>query len=142
MNSYNFEISDDELTELLNRYPNMGKNSHVGGMAVELVKKYFLAKHPEAIVELGKAGADLQISHAGGSESFEIKGTPDENISWTKLKVSSQDCYNALIKGMILIRVCNVGNRAITLHFMKYNEDFTLVPEVRFAVKRIKPTTM
>jgi hypothetical protein len=140
MRTYNFEISDDELNELLSRYPNMGKNSHVGGMAVELVRKYFMAKHPDAVIELGNAGADLQISHAEDIQRYEIKGTPDNAISWTKLKVSSQDCYDALIKGMTLIRVCNVGKRSINLHFMKYNEDFTLVPEVRFAVKRIKPT--
>lgn len=139
MKSYDFEITDAELNELLKRYPNMGKNSHVGGMAVELVKKYFLRMHPKATIELGKEGADIKISHAGFSESFEIKGTPDSTISWTKLKVSSQDCYEGLVKGMTLIRVCNVGKTAVTLHFMKYNEDFKLVPEVRFAVKRIKP---
>ena len=40
--------------------------------------------------------------------------------------------------GMTLIRVTSIGKTEMTLHFMKYGEDFTMEPEVRFAVKPIK----
>ena len=42
MTTVNFSISDEQLNELLSLYPNTGKNSDVGKLAVEVAKLYFL----------------------------------------------------------------------------------------------------
>lgn len=136
MTSKTFEISVEQLERLLKDYPNMGKNSHVGNIAVKVVELYFLSIDPTSKFETGKKGADLTVRYGGKTELFEIKGTVDKDIAWTKLKVSSNDCYNALINGMTLIRVTNIGEAKMGLHFMKHGEDFVLVPEARWAVVR------
>lgn len=117
---------------------NMGKNSHVGNVAVGLVKLFFLSQDPDATFSIGDKGADLEVNYNGMVERFEIKGTVEGDIAWQKLKVSSQDCYNCLKKGMRLIRVTGVGSRMVGVHFLKFGEDFDLVPEVRYAVKPIR----
>ncbi|MFN8290191.1 MAG: hypothetical protein U0U70_08045 [Chitinophagaceae bacterium] len=138
MQSYEFSISETQLATLLELYPNTGKNSHVGNIAVKVVELYFLDRYPGVIFNRGKSGADLEVNVNGKVDRYEIKGTIDNSISWSKLKVSSQDCYDCLMAGMTLIRVTSIGKTDMTLHFMKYGEDFTMEPEVRFAVKPIK----
>jgi len=138
MISHDFEISREELDILRNEYPNMGKNSHVGNIAVKVVQFYFLSLDPNASFGTGKNGADLTVIYNGKTEQFEVKGTVDKAISWTKIKVSSSACYNALISGMTLIRVTGIGETKMVLHFMKYGEDFKLLPEARWAVSQIK----
>jgi hypothetical protein len=138
MQSYEFSISETQLAALLALYPNTGKNSHVGNIAVKVVELYFLDRHSEATFNRGTKGADLEVNVNGEIGRYEIKGTIDQSISWSKLKVSSQDCYDGLMAGMTLIRVTSIGKTNMTLHFMKYGEDFTMEPEVRFAVKPIK----
>jgi hypothetical protein len=137
MTNQTFEVNPEQLEQLLRDYPNMGKNSHVGNIAVKIVELYFLSIDPNAQFTTGRKGADLIVTYNGITEPFEIKGTVDKDIAWTKLKVSSNDCYNALINGMRLIRVTNIGETKMVLHFMRHGEDFVLVPEARWAVKRI-----
>jgi hypothetical protein len=138
MTSYDFEITPDQLQTLLTSYPNLGKNSHVGNIAVKVVELFFLARDPGATFRLGAKGADIEVNTEGRIERFEIKGTADKDISWAKLKVSSQDCYQCLVEGMRLIRVTGIGATRMKIHFLKYGEDFTLVPETRYAVKPMK----
>lgn len=138
MTTFDFQIGQDELTRLLSRYPNIGKNSDVGKFAVEVVKLYFLSKDKNASFKICKGGADLEVITSGASEEYEVKGTIDKNICFQKLKVSSHACYNALINGMVLIRVTGIGSLTMRLHFMKFKEDFLLVPELRWAVVRPK----
>jgi hypothetical protein len=99
-----------------------------------------LNKDPNAKFAIGKDGADLEVKMKGKTECFEIKGTEDKSLAWAKLKVSSQSSYNSLVNGMVLIRVTGIGTTEVKLHFMKYNEDFTIVPEIRYALKRLKYT--
>jgi hypothetical protein len=141
MESFDFEITQDQLSELISSYPNIGKNSHVGNIAVKVVELFFLSKYPDALFSRGTKGADIEVLHSGKVERYEVKGTVDPEISWQKLKVSSQDCYNCLVEGMVLIRVTNIGNTKMRLHFMKYGVDFTLETEVRYAVKQLKKPT-
>jgi hypothetical protein len=138
MESVDFEITKEQLGELISSYPNIGKNSHVGHIAVKVVELFFLSKYPDATFSRGTKGADIEVLHSGKTERYEVKGTIDPEISWSKLKVSSQDCYNCLVEGMVLIRVTNIGNTQMKLYFMKYGEDFTLEKEVRYAVKKLK----
>lgn len=138
MESKSFEISEEKLAKLLNMFPNMGKNGDVGKLAVEVVKEYFLSLDSNTSIQQGKNGIDIQVTSSGVTQNFEVKGTADPSIAWSKLKVSSQDCYNLLANGMKLIRVTNVGKTNLTLHFMEYGKDFTLKEEPRWAVKELK----
>lgn len=137
MKSIHFEISEEKLATLLKSFPNMGKNGDVGKMAVELVKEYFLSLDDKASFITGKKGIDIQVTYLGLTENYEVKGTADNSIAWSKLKVSSQDCFNLLANGMQLIRVTDVGKTKITLYFMEYGIDFVLKSEARWSVKKI-----
>ena len=116
------------LAQILLRHPNLQKNSQVENIAIEAVMLYLKFKHPNAVISRGKDGADLEVNQSGIIEGCEVKGTTDPDIAWAKLKVSSQACYDALTNGLILIRVASIGSSRMTLHFMKCNEDFILVP--------------
>ncbi|HEX8014879.1 MAG TPA: hypothetical protein VF465_06565 [Flavobacterium sp.] len=133
-----FNIPKKTLICLLETNFNMGKNSHIGNLAVKIVELYFLSLDPEAIFSTGKNGADLEVTYLQKIEKFEIKGTADGTIAWNKLKVSSQQCHDALVNGMSIIRVTNVGKENPTIHILKHNEDFRLIPEARWRLSRIK----
>jgi hypothetical protein len=142
MTTVNFSISDEQLNELLSLYPNTGKNSDVGKLAVEVAKLYFLTLNAMTSFVTNKNGIDLTVEANGIIEKYEIKGTTDKDISWSKLKVSSQNCHDHLVNGMTLIRITNIGSTAMTFHFLKYQEDFELIPEPRWSVVRTKKTTV
>ena len=112
MTKHNFSINQDQLKDLLTLYPNTGKNSDVGKLAVELAKLYFLSINGSTTFITNKNGIDLSATINGVVENFEIKGTADNSIAWNKLKVSSQNCHDLLINGMTLIRITNVGRVA------------------------------
>jgi hypothetical protein len=135
METLDFTISEKQRNNLLILYPNLGKNSDVGKYSIDVVKLFFLSKNKNSKFSVCKGGGDLQIETANGCEQFEVKGTVDEQICFQKLKVSSTDCYNALVNGMTLIRVTSIGQLNMKLHFMKYGVDFVLVPEARWSVK-------
>jgi hypothetical protein len=138
MISYNFKLSSEELVHLLKMYPNLGKNSDVGKIAVEVAKLFLLSLNSQTLF-ISKRGIDLTASINGVVEDFEIKGTAANNISWNKLKVSSQFCYDNLVNGMSIIRVTNIGNLDMTIYYLKHDEDFLLIPEARWTIRRIKP---
>jgi hypothetical protein len=138
MTKVNFSISDEQLNDLFTLYPNIGKNSDVGKLAVEVAKIYFLSLNAITTFVTNKNGIDLTVEVNGIKEKYEIKGTADKNISWSKLKVSSQNCYDNLVNGMTLIRITNIGSTAMIFYFLKYQEDFELIPEPRWSVIRNK----
>ena len=74
MQSYKFSVSETQLTTLLELYPNTGKNSHVGNIAVKVVELYFRDRHPEATFNRGTGGADLEVNVNGQMDRYEIKG--------------------------------------------------------------------
>ncbi|MFD2514203.1 hypothetical protein ACFSRY_10020 [Pontibacter locisalis] len=132
-----FTVPEDKLAQLLLSYPNTGKNSDVGKLAVAIVKEYFLSIDCTATFVTNKKGVDLQVSYNGLTEDFEIKGTADESIAWSKLKVSSQRCYDKLEAGMKLIRVSKISKPTVDLYFLEYGKHFILEQEPRWSVKRI-----
>ena len=137
MTSLNFTLTNEQLNELSNKFPNIGKNSHVGRLAVEIAKFYFQDKYNEPKFIENKNGVDLTVVHNNLQSDYEVKGTSDAKIAYSKLKVSSQACYDKLVNGQILLRICNIGNQKVKLHFMKYNEDFTMISEPRWSVKKL-----
>lgn len=138
MTTHDFIITQEQLTDLLTRYPNTGKNSDVGKLAVEIAKLYFLSLNDKTTFTTNKNRIDLSISVNGTIEHYEIKGTADKSISWNKLKVSSPNSHDHLVNGMTLIRITNIGSTEMTLYFLKHNEDFELVPEPRWSIIRKK----
>lgn len=134
MTTQDFIITQEQLTDLLKRYPNTGKNSDVGKLAVEIAKLYFLSLNNKTTFTINKNRIDLSISVNETIGHYEIKGTADKSISWNKLKVSSQNSHDHLVSGMTLIRITNIGSTEMTLYFLKHNEDFELVPEPRWSI--------
>lgn len=135
MTVHNFEITTQKLNELLGLFPNIGKNSDVGKFAVEVAKLFILSLNPNSTFNI-KRGVDLSVKVNGIEEDFEIKGTAANHIGWNKLKVSSQFCYDNLINGMKIIRVTNIGQTNMTIYYLNHDEDFELVPELRWTIKR------
>jgi hypothetical protein len=137
MTTIQFQISEEKCRELLSRFPNLEKNIHVGGFAIEIAKLYFLSRDADAGFTRCKGG-DIGVTCNGRYEEFEVKGTADPNICFKKLKVSSKACHDALVNGMRLIRITGIGKPVMNIHFMKHPEDFILVEEPRWAVKPAK----
>lgn len=139
MKKENFSISEEELASLMKQYPNMGKNSDVGKLAVEIAKMFLKHKH-ENITLSTTANIDLSACIDGETYEYEIKGTTDKDIAWSKLKVSSKNCYDKLVEGMPLIRITNLGKTDMIIYTLMFEEDFVLKPEDRWAVLPIKKT--
>lgn len=137
MTTIHFKLSEEQLSLLNNKYSNVGKNSHVGKLAVDIAKFYFQSKYSDPEFIENKNGIDLTVLNNNEQEDFEIKGTADSKIAFGKIKVSSQPCYDKLVNGQILLRICNIGNQEVNLHFMRYDEDFTMTPEPRWSVKKL-----
>lgn len=138
MEHFRFNIPENIYLELSEKYPNTGKNSHVGDCAIEIAKAYFISINPDCTFEVNKNRIDLTVITEGNSEKFEVKGTADNDIAYNKLKVSSQLCHDRLIAGMKMMRISGVGRQKVDIYFLKYGEDFTLKPEPRWDVKEIK----
>lgn len=132
-----FKLTTEQIDKLNLDKPNLGKNADVGKIAVEIAKLYFKREYNSPSFIENNNGVDLKVSWDATEEEYEIKGTVDANIAFFKLKVSSQRVHDKLVEGLILLRVCNIGQKDITLHFMKYNEDFTMKPEPRWCVKKV-----
>ncbi|WP_309613992.1 hypothetical protein [Flavobacterium sp.] len=137
MTPYNFSISEEQLEILLQQYSNVGKNSHVGNLAVEIAKLFLLSLNPNTTF-LTTRGIDLTANIDGNIENFEIKGTSSNDISWDKLKVSSQFCHDNLVNGMKIIRVTNIGQINMTIYYLTHDEDYTLAPELRWTIRKVR----
>ncbi len=138
MHTIDFSISQQTLDTLIKETKD-GKNSDIGKMALEIVKLYFKSVDAGAEFSSGKNGADITVMSNSIETSYEVKGTQDRNIAFAKLKVSSQACHDALVNGMEIIRVTNIRENDVKLHFLKHGVDFCLEPEARWALKKIKP---
>ncbi len=138
MKSEKFNLSIKEFNQLQKQYPNKGKNGDISKIAVEIVKLYFLSKTKNINFLKAKSGGDIIVEINGKETEYEIKGTEDTDIAFSKLKVSSQQSHDALVKGMFLIRVTNIRERNVTLHFLKHGVDFTLKHEPRWSVQEVK----
>jgi hypothetical protein len=139
MRTIPFVLEDEQLKLLLEQYPRIGKNGDIAKITVEVVKLYFLSLDTNAkFISGGRNQPDITVLSNGASSEYEIKGTEDIDIAFSKLKVSSLYCYQKLIDGMEIIRVTSVRNKVVQLHFMKHDEDFTMKPEPRWALEPLK----
>jgi len=137
MKVVDFSINKKQLDELL-RNSKDGKNSDIGKMAIEIVKLYFKRKDSKVIFQIGKRNQpDITVICMKKSVGYEVKGTQDSEIAYSKLKISSKFCHDELKNGMEIIRVTNIRNKKMKLYFLRYGEDFTLIEEPRWAIKKI-----
>lgn len=132
-----FKIAKEDLFQLQALFPNMGKNSDIGALAVEIAKRFFKKKF-DNIKFITAKDVDLCFEVDGKIFEYEIKGTTDDNIAWSKLKVSSKNCHDKLENGMPMIRIINIGQTDMTIYILKFGDDFILKQEDRWSVCQIK----
>ena len=90
-------------------------------------------------IERDHDGADLKVSKNGSTERIEVKGTKSRDLAWAQLKVSSQASYAALSSGAAsMYRVTDVDGSEPRVHVLKYGRDYELIPEPRWAVRRVR----
>lgn len=123
-------LNDEEFRQI----SSLGKTAD---KAIEVVKKHLRDSHGENIeIHVGSIqGADLRVVFQDGKEQLiEVKGTSNLSVSWSQLKVSSQQSYEKLCAGIPLYRVINVNSKTPQILVLKYGRDFKMKPEPRWAV--------
>jgi hypothetical protein len=134
METVHFELNNGHLNALKDLL-HKKDNHNTGRLGVEIVKMYFLSMDPHSKFSGGgRNEPDLIVESKGKKQEFEIKGTRSKDISFSKIKVSSKFCYTKLKGGMVLLRLTNLGEQKVTLHFMTFLTDFVLRPEDRWSV--------
>lgn len=129
------DLTEDEYQTLNSKFPRSMQSAKVGERAIELVRIYFKKKYPNCSFVTPQSGADLLVLHGYATDQLEIKGTESPEVSWAKIKVSSNQSYELLKKGMPIYRVVSVFERNPRIFIMKNHEDFEMVPEARWSVK-------
>lgn len=95
---------------------------------------------PGVRIERDHEGADLRFSRDGRTERIEVKGTRKQDLAWAQLKVSSRQSCDALRSGAAsMYRVTDVDGNAPRVHVLQHGRDYELVPEPRWAVRRVPP---
>lgn len=134
-------IPESEFERLNVAYPATAKSWTVGARTIEIVEFYFRTSVDAAcqILRGPSRGIDLQITHAGGVEQIEVKGTASSDLAWGQLKVSGQPSYENLLADTPLYRVVSVYERDPIIYVMTYSDDFDIVPEPRWRLKAKRP---
>jgi len=138
MDTIEIDLIEQEFTRLNELYPPTVKSATVGKRAEELVKYYFRCIHPDSRFTDPKDGADLLVEWDSSSVKIEIKGTEDDTVAWSKLKVSGADSHKLLEEGLPLYRVISVYDRNPKILVLSHGIDFIMEPEDRWAVKQAK----
>lgn len=133
MTTIEIDLPDDLFNRLDNAFPQGPKNNSTRDRAIQIVR-YWLSQQPDIqIADIPNApGADITYTNTGKEFHAEIKGTEDEEMAWSKLKVSGQPSYDGISAGWPVYRVCAVFSHRPKLHIIKIQEDFTLIPEARW----------
>ena len=135
MNELHLDLSEEEYNTLNTAFPRNMQSAKVGKRAIELVKIYFKKKYPGCSFISPQRGADLKVTHDNGTEEMEIKGTEAADISWAKLKVSSNQSHALLTNGMPLYRIVSVYDRHPRIIVMSCADDFEMIPEPRWSLR-------
>ncbi|AZA77284.1 hypothetical protein EG347_07080 [Chryseobacterium sp. G0186] len=134
----NFELSEYDFNRFDATFPNRKSNHDIGNFGVQVVKLY-LESIGYTNVIINHKKVDIQGTLNNVLVKFEVKSTVKSEISYDCLKVSSPKDYKSLTEDkMEIIRVCNVGQRNVNLHFLKYGIDYILVEEPRWRLQKIR----
>ena len=135
-----FELSDLEFTQLNTEYARGKGSALIGYRSEAIVRLYFRRKYPDCEFRQPTNGADLEVVSSPNRRGFflEVKGTEDSSIAWGKLKVSGVPSHQMLVEEKIpLYRVTNVFEKKPVIYMLKYGEDFDLVQEPRWRIRRM-----
>jgi hypothetical protein len=86
----------------------------------QAISGHFQSQDRQATCTIINDGTDLEICCHGETKRYEVKGTADGEVAYHKLKVSSKASHGALVSGTTLIRVTNVGQPNVQLHFLHH----------------------
>jgi hypothetical protein len=138
MQSIPLDLPDQVFIQLETDSPRGPKNNSTRDRAVGIVK-YWLSCQLDTKVFLvpKEKGADISYSQNGITIHAEIKGTEDKEIALEKFKVSGVNSYRVICEGGPVFRVCDVFSRMPVIHILKIDEDFKLVQEPRWRVKKL-----
>lgn len=134
------KLSDDEFEHLNEKFPEGQSSSVIGKRAEQIVQIHLGREYPGCEITFLAVGADLSVRTLCGEEFLvEVKGAASSRIEWGQLKVSSDSSYNSLsTEGTPIYRVCSVFDANPQLYILRFNEDFHLEREPRWAVKPAK----
>ena len=138
MEKIRFRLTISQKERLDRDSPFSGKSSIIGKRAEDIIKLYFLKKHPNCKFKTLQEGTDLHAVWNGGEAYLEIKGTASDKISWSKLKVSSKRSYNLLKSGLALYRVTSVFSDCPTVFILTFGKDFEMKTEERWSIQELK----
>ncbi|WP_419571852.1 hypothetical protein [Rheinheimera sp.] len=136
MERLEINIAEAEFANLNSLYPPTVKSSTVGARALALVKIHFRVTDPTCSFRENVEDCDLEVTSRGNVTRVEVKGTADQDVAWSKLKINGTPSHGALLAGMPLYRVVGVYERNPAILVLRYGIDFTTVPEPRWGVKR------
>ena len=110
--------------------------------ALNIVREFLKDRFGDDVeIEEDGDGVDLRVTADDGrTERILVEGTAGSTMEWEKLKVSSPNSHDALVRGDALIyRVVDVHGADPIVYMLIHGEDFTLEPEPRWAVKQVPP---
>jgi hypothetical protein len=132
-----FRLTDSEKKRLDHDYPRTGKSATIGKRAVEIVKMYFRKNHQSCKFVKPEKGIDLHPVWGRSGAELEVKGTDSQDISWSKLAVSSKHSHDLLKKGLPLYRVTGVFTASPTIHIPQSGVHFEMKPELRWHLRKL-----
>jgi hypothetical protein len=140
MRKFTISLSNSDFQGLNARFPPTSKSSNVGDRAIQILRIHFLSLDGGTTFREQVDDADLEVTNSRREvQRMEVKGTADNGIAWQKLKVSGKPSHAALLAGMPLYRVTEVYAQQPVVYVLQHQEDFTMEPEPRWAIKKRAP---
>jgi len=138
MNTIPLQLPNDFFIKLETAFPCGPKNNATRDRAYHIVKHWLLSHPDTTVADIPLApGADITFTQAAKVTNAEIKGTEDNDIAWSKLKVSGTPSYNGILSGWPVYRVTAVFTKTPTIYILRHDEDFTFIPEPRWRVQQL-----
>lgn len=138
MEEHKINLTGQQIASLNNKYPITPGNKNTELRAEEIVKIYLSLKYSGCTFEQGTNGADLKVITTTDSFEIEVKGTKQENIAWTSLKINGNPSYRRLKADMPMYRVTGVFKDQPSVLILKYSQDFEMIQEDRWRVRAKK----
>jgi hypothetical protein len=126
--SINIDLTESEWQEV-------EKEDRTETKALAIVKIYFRRQDTDVTFVPPGPGADLGVLLPEKSQlDIEVKGTEAQRITWSQIKVSSQQSYDRLSQGMPLYRITSIGQKRVSVYILYHGRDFSMKPEPRWSV--------
>lgn len=132
-------FSAEELRQIEVAAPSNRKSSAATGKrAYKIVVTYYRRKKAQVVQSPKGVDLSLKFRRSKVVRHYEIKGTEGSELAFEKLKVSGKPSFRQLTNQKIpLLRILSVYSQTPVLVEMIHGQDFTLVPEPRWRIKRL-----